>query len=305
MGNFRPRTIVVALVWACTGMLPTVGQDYLSDELSEVEGYLEPIKRIDVSTVETGIIESIQVKEGDIVSRGQTLVRLDREVLEKSLAVAKAESEAVGSLNTAKAELKLQENRFEILKNLFDKGHGRPSELERARADVEVARGRVLRAEEEILIRRRQMKQIEAKLAVRDIVSPIDGIVIEIHKDPGEAVSPNQPELVTVVDINQLKCVFDVPSKLASNLKSNMDVTLLSESHANIKGLIQWKSPIMNPDSETIKVIVRIDNSNRELISGHHCLLNLPKSFTHHKNVGGENQSVSLQKRRGNHHEEK
>ena len=277
-------------------------QEFISPDLDTLEAYLEPIKEIEVSTVETGIIDSIQVREGDIVTRGQTLVRLNKEVLEKAREIAEAESSAVGSLKTAKAELKLKEKRFSILKKIFDKGHGRASEMERAQADVEVARGRVLRAEEEILIRQKQLIQIKAKIAARDIVSPIDGIVTEIHKDPGEAVSPTNPVLVTVVNIDQLKCVFAVPRKNAGGIRNSQSVVLSSANHPKIPGTVQWKSPIVHADSETIKVIIRVDNRERTYTSGEHCILTPPKVLT--KNTE-PNQSVSLRKRSKIHNDRK
>lgn len=268
--------IVVGLFLLLAGDDPASAQDHYSIESGQIEAYLEPIKRIEVSSVETGIIESIQVREGDRVTHGQTLVRLDRSLLQKSLEVAEAEANSLGNLKMAQAEWKLQQSRYAMLKDIVDRGHGRNSELERAAADLEAAAGRVLRAEEEIAIRRKQQEQIQARLHSRDILSPIEGLVVEIHKNPGEAVSPNSPVLVTVVDIDQLKCVFHVPRHQASVIRNNQPITLRSASHPRIEGKVQWKSPIVDAESETVKVIVRVENQGHVYTSGDYCLLQLP-----------------------------
>lgn len=265
-------------------------QDFTND----VEGYLEPYHSIEVSSVETGIVDSIEVREGETVKKGQVLVKLDRDVLTKSLDVAAQEAKSLGNLRAAKAELVLQKKRLEKVQRIFDSGHGRSSELERAKADLEVALGRVLRAEEEIVIKQKELAQIKAKLASRDVQSPIDGIVIEIHKNPGEAVSPNNPILVTVVNVNRLKCILNVPRLKASRISEQQPVELLTDQQKSIVGSVQWKSPIVDAESETVKIVIRIDNSAGRLTSGEHCILHslgdLAVSQDKHESL-----SVSLQ----------
>ena len=58
---FRTTIILVIILGGFSGSA-ALAQDEFSNE---VEGYLEPFKTIEVSTVETGIIDSIQIK-GDI-----------------------------------------------------------------------------------------------------------------------------------------------------------------------------------------------------------------------------------------------
>jgi len=246
-----------------------VGQDKYED----VEAFLEPYHKIDVSTVETGIIRSLQVREGDLVKKGDTLVKLDREVLNQSLAVAVEESKSVGNITVATAELEMQEARYEKLRALLDRGHGRENEVERAASDVKVARGRLLRAKEEIAIKRQEIEQIRAKISARDIQSPIDGMVIEILRRPGEAVSPNASALVTVVNVDQLKCVFDVPRNTARRIVANKKINLKLDSGKTITGIVEWKCPILNAESETTKVIVRVENPNHVYTSGEYCVL--------------------------------
>ena len=244
-----------------------------SDFSGDVEGYLEPYQQIDVATVETGIIEAIQVQEGATVKAGQVLVRLDNKVLAKSLGIAQQEAQSVGNLKTTRAEHELQKNRLAKLETIFASGHGRATELERARSDVQVALGRVLRAEEEIAIKQKELELIRAKMALREISAPMNGLVTRIHKNPGEAVSPTNPTLLTLVDIGQLKCVMNVPRGNASGISRNQRVMLESDTQQKIVGTVQWKSPLVDAESETVKVIIRIDNSEGRYTSGEHCVL--------------------------------
>lgn len=267
------------------------------ERYEEVEAFLEPYQKIDVSTVETGIIRSIQVREGDWVKKGDILVKLDREVLMKSLAVSIEESKSMGNITVATAELEMQEARYRKLQTLLERGHGRENEVDRAESDVKAARGRLLRAEEEIAIKLSEIEQIRAKISARDVVSPIDGIVVEILRRPGEAVSPNAAELVTVVNIDQLKCVFDVPRKNAKRIVAKKKIKLQLDSGKMIAGMVEWKCPILNAESETTKVIVRVDNPNHIYTSGEYCILKPnAEQFADADDTESKPKTVSFQK---------
>lgn len=267
------------------------------ERYEEVEAFLEPYQKIDVSTVETGIIRSIQVREGDWVKKGDTLVKLDREVLTKSLEVSIEESKSVGNITVATAELEMQKARYEKLKTLLERGHGRENEVERAASDVKVAQGRLLRAQEEIAIKLSEIEQIRAKISARDVVSPIDGIVVDILRRPGEAVSPNAAALITVVNIDQLKCIFDVPRKNAKRIVAKKKIKLQLDSGKTIVGMVEWKCPILNAESETTKVIVRVDNPNHIYTSGEYCILKPnAEQFADVDEPGSKPKTVSFQK---------
>ena len=74
--NIRPTTFnFVAMMFAIT----VFGNRILAEQ---VEGFTQPYRTINVAAVEVGIITAIDVREGDVVSRGQILATLDQEVLE-------------------------------------------------------------------------------------------------------------------------------------------------------------------------------------------------------------------------------
>ena len=56
---------------------------------SNVDGFTEPYRTINVSAAEQGVITTLFVKEGDTVHEGQLLATLDTDVLEATLEIAK------------------------------------------------------------------------------------------------------------------------------------------------------------------------------------------------------------------------
>ena len=205
---------------------PLAAQDYDAN----VEAYLEPYQSIEVSATENAAVKSIQVREGQFVSKGDVLARLDQVVLEKTLAVAVKEAASRGTLKTAEAEVELHKQKYGRIKDLIDSGHGRQHELNRAKADLQIAEGKLLRAKEELDIRQRELEQVQARLDARTVRSPIDGMVLEVKKDPGESVTPGDHVILVLVNLRQLKCVFHVSPQFAQQVHDKDSVTLRTHS---------------------------------------------------------------------------
>lgn len=266
LSGFFVLAMLIALAW-CAAVA----------NADDIDGFTEPDESVNVSAVEVGIIESLEVQEGDRVHQGQPLATLDRDVLQASLSVARQAMESQGRLKSAEAELRLRQTRLEKLKLLQDAGHARPDEVERAEADVEVYQAQLLAAEEDLAIKRLEHDRIRAQLERRVIRSPMDGVVATIHKKRGEYVAPNSPELVTVVRLDKLLATFSVPDGLARALKEGGEVALqVGNSPAAVAGTIAQISPMIDAESGTIRVRVRFDNAAGHYRSGQRCVLSLP-----------------------------
>ena len=109
----------------------------------EIQGFTEPYQDIDVAVAEMGIVEAINVKEGDRVKADQILVRMDAAVLEVTLKIAKSIKESRGRLESAAEELELQTNMIGKLEVLRSRQHASPQELERAQAQKRIAEAHV------------------------------------------------------------------------------------------------------------------------------------------------------------------
>src|SRR5690349_6854524 len=100
MGAFFIRNGVLA---ASLGMLSIVSAGAISaSEL--VEGFTEPFRTVHVASAETGLLQSLLVKVGDHVARGQLVASLDDDLQRVQLAIAQQQLETRGRLKVAEAE---------------------------------------------------------------------------------------------------------------------------------------------------------------------------------------------------------
>ena len=84
----------------------------------EVDGFTEPYRDVNVAASEMGRIIGLDVCEGERVTTGQVLARLDDDVLKATVEVARANMQSAGRLEAAEAELRLQQETLEKLKEL-------------------------------------------------------------------------------------------------------------------------------------------------------------------------------------------
>jgi RND family efflux transporter MFP subunit len=240
----------------------------------EFEGFTEPFRVIDVAAAEMGIIDEIEVREGDRVGQGDVLATLDKEVLEVTLRIAAEAKSAQGQLASAAAELRLRTERLERLTTLRESQHATEQEVIRAVEEKEVAEGNLLAIQEALEVKALEYQRIQAQLERRNVRSPADGVVTQIYKDAGEFVAPTDPIVLTVVQLDPLFATFSIPAQNIRGLKPGGTVTLrIGSAGSKAKGTLEFVSPVINAQSGTVTVKVKLANSSDRFRSGERCKL--------------------------------
>lgn len=239
-----------------------------------IEGFTEPYRTIHVAAPDSGIVARVLVREGEAVRARQPLVALDDEILQMLLEIAKQQMEATGRLDAANAELELHTSRFSKLSELRNVGQAYQQEVDRARADVEVAQGRLLAMKEELVLKRLEFKKIQVQLARRQVTAPVDGVVTKLTKNPGEYVSPVDPEVVTLVQLNPLRATFLMDRADVQKVRIGQNVTIsFPEASTSARGVVELVSELTDAESGTVPVKIRVENSAGKYRSGERCQL--------------------------------
>ncbi len=266
------RVLFISLLTACLALIA------IHAHAVEVDGFTEPYRTITVGSAEAGIVMKLHVREGEQVSAGQPLATLDDDVYVVLLAIAEKSMEAKGRLDSALAELQLRQERLAKFEALRQHGHARQEEVDLARAELEIAEGKVTSAREDLLIKRLEYDKYKAQLDRRTVRSPIDGVITDLHKEVGEFIAPNNPDLLTLVELNPLLATFSVMSEHGSPLREGQEVQIqFPGSGRRANGVIDFVAPITDAESGTVRVKVRIDNPENRYRSGERCLMQLPR----------------------------
>lgn len=259
----------VVMLLATTG----VGSARTSQDI-EIEGITEPYLEIEIAAAEMGLLKGIQVAEGDTVKKGQVVALLDDSVLQAALDIARSAMNSRARRESAEAECELRSRTLEKLRELRARNHATQQELERAELQLRVAEGNLLAVIEEQEVRQLEYEKILAQLRQRQIVSPIDGVVTRVFRDQGEFVPLSDPEIMTVVQLDSLLVVFSVPAPVCDRLELRQSATVqFTLSQTTVSGEIEYISPIVDPQSGTKRVRVRLSNHDKDLPCGASCRL--------------------------------
>ncbi len=236
--------------------------------------FTEPVERIEVSAAELGIVDTVDVKVGDVVTTDQLLGQLNIGVLLESRRLAKHRAESTARLDAARADMQLKQSMYENLQPLLKSGHANPTEVDQSRTQYEQAQAALRIAADEMTEAKIELARIDAQILQRQIRCPIDGIVIDIHRRPGEFLPSSDPRFATVVDISRLRCRFFVDTEFAQSLREGEPMTvLIGNSQTRTTATIEFVSPITESESGTVRIDLLIDNHKHQLRSGVVCEL--------------------------------
>ncbi len=221
-------------------------------------GQIAPWYEVQIKSKVSGEVKTVEVEEGDRVSRGQLLLTLVDTDYRRNVMLAKvAYEEARLNVRNAKSELERTQAAFEA------RGVSR-YELDRARYQLDLAKVRLKRA-------RVQLATAEDQLGYTRIHSPIDGVVIERNIEPGEMVTAGvtatvngEPQL-TIAQLDKLLLELNLNQVDVARVKIGQKATVTLDAYRDtpIEGTVTSIAAAAHRDTsrgiDVFKVKVTVD----------------------------------------------
>jgi RND family efflux transporter MFP subunit len=244
----------------------------------DLEGFTEPIHKLDLIPPEPGIIASLLVHEGETVKKNQLLGSLDCDTQQVALKIAKNNAAAHGRLDSAIAERDLRRWRLAKLQKLHKEGNANEEEVTRVASELSVADANVLAALEQRSSDALEAERISTMIERRMMRSPFEGVVTRLFHEEKEFVGSNNTPVMTVMQTDKLRVTFTIPTALACRLKMGQNVALtFPTTGQKAAGTIEFISPVTEAESDTVRVKVLIENKEGKYRCGVRCAINLPR----------------------------
>lgn len=242
-----------------------------------VEGFTEPQHDVEVAaTGEPGLITTINVKEGQKVLKGDVLAVVDTRVLEKSLAIARKKASLTGRAAAMRAELTMRTDRLRKMTEMHSRGHLSQVEIDRARADYEVAEANLKVTQEDSELAKLEVARIEAQIERQTVRSPINGVVVTMHREVGESIVVTDSKLLRLVSLGMLRIKFPMTVAQSLEMEEGGYVQVsLPEMKGSATAVVEVISPVLDAGSGTVQVSCLIDNSDSKFRSGMRCVLDV------------------------------
>jgi RND family efflux transporter MFP subunit len=236
---FRRAALVLTLAAAAGG----------AARAERFEGLVVPDQEVKLSSAVPGVIEEVLVDRGDTVRKDQVLVRLKSDAERANYELVKARA--------AFAARKVVRN----------------EELYR-RQMISIHEKDELETERELL--KLELKEVEERLKLRSVVSPLDGVVMRRFFSPGEFVE--QQPILSLARIDPLRVEVVVPVAYYGKIRPGMTASVEWEIPVGgaHKATVTVVDPVVDAASGTIGVRLELPNPRRLLPAGTRCWVNLP-----------------------------
>ncbi|MFD2532664.1 efflux RND transporter periplasmic adaptor subunit [Gracilimonas halophila] len=220
----------------------------------------------------SGVVEQIFVQNGDYVNKGDKLVQMNTNVLEKQLQQAEAGYKiANAQLKQSKAGLTEIENEYRRVKQLEEKNLTSQVEVDQiegqllsAQANVELAEARLEQAESLVDQRRDELN----KAIVR---APISGTVGQRNAEIGMQVSTNS-QLFLIGDLSNLTVEIILTENMLNQIQIGQTARILVEDRNGNEQVVSAElsriSPFLNEVTRSTEAEIDVNNDSRLLRPG-------------------------------------
>ena len=245
-------------VAAATAQTVAAGGAGQGASLLDASGYVVARRQATVSSKVTGKVTEVLIEEGQHVTAGQVLARLDDSNARAGLGQASAqESSAQASLRVAQVAAAEAGPRYQRNQSIHARGFLSDQAVEDARAAYDTDLANLEFARRQVLLA--QAGQQVARRAVDDTVvtAPFSGVVTVKAAQPGEIVSPisagggfTRTGICTIVDMDSLEVEVDVAESFINRVSQGMPATVKLNAYPD------WQIP-----AEVVAVIPTADRS--------------------------------------------
>jgi len=194
-----PTTILVIVAIVIASYWYLYRRGYVSTNDAFIAG--DPVT---ASSKILGRVVSLSAGEGDAVSEGQMLVRLDDSDLRAQEAQAQANLDYVKqTLPLAKIGLERTQADFDRVQVQYRDSVVTREQYDHARQALDLAKAQYAVAESQVGASKAQLGVVETQLKNTQILSPTSGVVARKWVVPGDIVQPGQP-IFTVYDLKDV-----------------------------------------------------------------------------------------------------
>ena len=255
------------------GFAPPVGAQ-AADPGRSLDCIIEARQTVEIRSPVEALIESVKVQRGDFVSRGQVIATLHSGPERAALDMAKTRAQAIGEIKVAEARVSITEKKYRRAEELFAQNFISANARDEARADFQLATEDLGRTRENQKLAEHEVRRSAEVLALRTIMSPFTGVVVEVLLRPGEfgATTIKDP-IMKLAEIDPLNVEVILPVKLYGQIKVGQRATVMPEAPigGSYGSVVRVVDRVIDAKSGTFGVRLDLPNPKRAIPAGIRC----------------------------------
>lgn len=269
LGAVAVVALVAALSWfliarpdlprvhTATAQAASGGSATQGGSLLDASGYVVARRQATVSSKVTGKVTQVLIEEGQHVTAGQVIARIDNSNVRAALSQAEAqEGAAEANLKVAQVALEEAGPKYRRDQHMHEAGYLSDQSVEDARAAYDTARLNVDLVNRQAAAARANIDVYRRALDDTVVRAPFAGVVTAKAAQPGEIVAPvagggfTRTGIGTIVDMDSLEVEVDVAESFINRVSAGMPASVKLNAYPD------WDIP-----AEVIAVIPTADRS--------------------------------------------
>ncbi|QNK77200.1 efflux RND transporter periplasmic adaptor subunit [Winogradskyella sp. PAMC22761] len=205
----------------------------------ELQGNVTTKNLLTITPEYNGILTNVYVKEGQKVTKGQTLAKIDDGGLSQQLAQLKIQAE-------------LAKTTYERQQRLWEQNIG--SEIQ------------YLQSKSTYQSQQEAVNQLYQQIAKTTVKAPFSGTIDDIITEQGSVVAAGQSPLMRIVNLDNMYIETEVPESYVSNVTKGKNVSVnIPVLGQTIETKIRQAGDFINPANRTFKIEVEIPNKDKAI----------------------------------------
>ena len=205
----------------------------------ELQGSVSTKQNIIIYPAYSGVLVRVYVEEGQRVSKGQLLAKIDDGGMSQQLAQLQIQAD-------------LAKTTFERQERLWNEKIGSEIQYLQAKSNYEAQVTAV--------------NQMKVQLEKTAVTAPFSGTIDEVMTDQGSVVAPGQTPLFRIVNLDNMHIDTEVPETYLTSVTVGKEVVVeFPVLGKTIETKVRQASNFINPANRTFKVEVGVPNKDKSI----------------------------------------
>src|SRR5690554_6596793 len=211
-------------------------KDTIFKHFVEVSGNVETDQNVVLKAEYSGVLTEIYVNDGQRVSKGQRLAKIDDGGLSSQVA-------------QQEVQMALAKTTFERQERLWEQKIGSEIQYLQAKTNYDAAKN--------------ANQQLRSQLAKTIITAPFSGVVDDVISDQGQVVSVGQTEIIRLVNLSNMYVKASIPETYLKNIKEGtMVIVNLASINEEFTGKVRQVGNYINPNNRSFDIQIEIPNKD-------------------------------------------
>jgi len=203
----------------------------------QIQGNVQTKENIIIYPEYAGVLTKVLVKEGQFVTKGEVLAKIDDGGLNQQL-------------SQMETQLALAKTTFERQERLWKDKIGSEIQFLQAKANYEA--------------QQKAVNQMKEQLAKTTITAPFSGVIDDVMSEQGQVVSPGMNQLFRIINLKDMFIEAEIPENYITNIKTGSQVNVyFPVLNDTVTSTIRQVSNYINPNNRTFKIEIAITNENK------------------------------------------